>query len=64
MGRGTWQATVHGVARVGHNFPTKPPIREILAIALKPEKEALVKVVTSVSYIWKLRQRDTTTHPI
>ena len=26
MGRGAWQATVHGVARVGHNLATKPPL--------------------------------------
>ena len=25
MNRGAWQATVHGVARVGHNLATKPP---------------------------------------
>ena len=25
MDRGPWQATVHGVARVGHNLATKPP---------------------------------------
>ena len=25
MNRGTWQAIVHGVARVGHNLVTKPP---------------------------------------
>ena len=25
MGRGAWQGTVHGVARVGHNLVTKPP---------------------------------------
>ena len=25
MDRGTWQATVHGVTRVGHNLGTKPP---------------------------------------
>ena len=25
MKRGAWQATVHGVARVGHNLVTKPP---------------------------------------
>ena len=23
--RGAWQATVHGVARVGHDLVTKPP---------------------------------------
>ena len=25
MNKGAWQATVHGVARVGHNLATKPP---------------------------------------
>ena len=25
MDRGAWQATVHGVARIGHDFATKPP---------------------------------------
>ena len=25
MDRGTWRATIHGVARVGHNLVTKPP---------------------------------------
>ena len=24
--RGAWQATVHGIARVGHNLATKPPL--------------------------------------
>ena len=52
MGRGTWQATAHGVARVRHNLATKPPLPEILTIALKPEK-----MVTSVSCIWKLAER-------
>ena len=23
--RGVWQATIHGIARVGHNLATKPP---------------------------------------
>ena len=26
MDRGAWQATVHGVARVGHDLVTKPPL--------------------------------------
>ena len=33
MDRGTWQATVHGIARVGQVLVTKPPpaaIREAL----------------------------------
>ena len=25
MDRGAWWATVHGIARVGHDFATKPP---------------------------------------
>ena len=25
MDRGDWQATVHGIARVGHDLATKPP---------------------------------------
>ena len=25
MDRGAWWATVHGVARIGHNLATKPP---------------------------------------
>ena len=29
MDRGAWQATVHGVARVGHDLETKPPPRII-----------------------------------
>ena len=28
LDRGAWQATVHGVARVGHNLATKPPPRQ------------------------------------
>ena len=26
MDRGVWQATVHGVTRVGHDLATKPPL--------------------------------------
>ena len=26
MDRGTWQATVHGIARAGHDLATKPPL--------------------------------------
>ena len=25
MDRGAWQATVHGIGRVGHNLGSKPP---------------------------------------
>ena len=30
MNRGAWQATVHGVARIGHALETKPPTNQIL----------------------------------
>ena len=30
MYRGTWQATVHGVARVSHNLATKPPPHSLI----------------------------------
>ena len=29
MGRGAWQATVHGVSRVGPDLATKPPQPEL-----------------------------------
>ena len=29
MDRGAWQATVHGVARVGHDLAAKPPPQPI-----------------------------------
>ena len=29
MDRGAWQATVHGVARAGHNLASKPPPSKI-----------------------------------
>ena len=29
MDRGAWQATVHGVARVGHDLVTKPPPSQV-----------------------------------
>ena len=33
MDRGTWRATVHGVARVRHNLATKsPPHRKLLQV--------------------------------
>ena len=28
MDRGVWQTTVHGVARVGHDLATKPPLNQ------------------------------------
>ena len=37
MDRGDWQATVHGVTKVGHNLVTKPPpphVEEITSLGL------------------------------
>ena len=34
--RGAWWATVHGVARVGHNLVTKPPPPLEIKLYLKP----------------------------
>ena len=31
MDRGAWQATVHGVARVGHDLVTNPPPRHVFS---------------------------------
>ena len=37
MDRGAWQATVHGIARVGHDLATKPlPLIYDLSINLNP----------------------------
>ena len=30
MDRGAWWAPVHGIARVGHNLATKPPLPKII----------------------------------
>ena len=35
MDRGTWQATVHGVARVRHNLATKLKSKEVFKSRLK-----------------------------
>ena len=32
MDREAWQATVHGVARVGHDLVTKPPQNPMISI--------------------------------
>ena len=41
MDRGAWQATVHGVARVGHNLATKPPPLPIRGLHLNPSSTEL-----------------------
>ena len=36
MDRGAWWATVHGVARVGHDLATKPPPVSVQSPSLEP----------------------------
>ena len=38
MDRGTWQATVHGVARVEHDLATNPPPIFLLSVSLSDHK--------------------------
>jgi len=35
MDRGTWQAAVHRVSRVGHDLATKPPPHQLLFMVIK-----------------------------
>ena len=32
MDRGAWQATDHGIARVGHDLVTKPPLKGSMSL--------------------------------
>ena len=50
MDRGVWQATVHGIARVGHNLVTSPQDRE-LKDALKTVKITTVFKSIGISFI-------------
>ena len=45
MDRGAWQATVHGVTRVGHDLETKPPPPPILQ---KPPVGDITLLICSV----------------
>ena len=47
MDRGAWQATVHGVARVGHDLVTKPPNQP-------PNIRVQICLWTSVSHPWAI----------
>ena len=39
--RGAWQATVHGVTRVGHNLVTKPPPSVVFVSAVQKSKSSI-----------------------
>ena len=52
MDRGAWQATIHGVARAGHDLATKPPPlerKEFMAQALKTSLSVEHKVTRRTS---------------
>ena len=55
MDRGAWQATVHGVARVGHDLVTKPPPPYLYykyhTVIKKNNKTKLFKIVTTFSFL-------------
>ena len=46
MGRGAWQATVHGIARVGHNLATKPSIHSYPSTFLLVSEESDIEILT------------------
>ena len=41
MDRGAWQATVHGVARIGHDLTTEPPPPPIQIKKKKTNKQTV-----------------------
>ena len=49
MERGTWQATVHGVTQVGHDFTTKPrglqEQKQVKRLVNDPQAEQEVKEI-------------------
>ena len=64
MDRGTWQATVHGVARVRHDLATKPPPppfkikKKITSVGEKVEKlEPLCTVCEDVQWYGSCRKQ-------
>ena len=52
--RGAWQATVHGVARVGHNLATKPPWKKKYTVT-----SSTLSVLLQILRVWYvLRKRE------
>ena len=57
MDRGAWQATVHGVARVGHDLATKPPrplFKHIIAVYQTETFHALIATKSPKSELEKI----------
>ena len=53
MDRKAWQATVHGVARVGHDLATKPPRRDLLKKNWESQGTILCKNAQTKGQIWQ-----------
>ena len=47
MDRGDWQATVHGVTRVGHDLATKPPPQVVVYVIANIRILTLAKIANS-----------------
>ena len=45
MDRGPWQATVHGVTRVGHDLATKPPPHHLIVFESEIENKYISSLV-------------------
>ena len=59
MDRGAWQATVHGVTRIGHNLVTEPPPPPCISIYYMPESEVSISNrYLIVSITWKKVKRN------
>ena len=50
MDRGAWQATVRGVARVGHNLAIPPQVSTLLPLCPHPEVKVVSISLTTESY--------------
>ena len=61
MDRGAWWATVHGVARIGHDLVTKPPSR--LSITLRLERWKPFQTPLQLWFWMRLEVLQTTTSP-
>ena len=60
MDRGTRQATVHGVAGVGHDLPTKPPPSLIVIFTSRSSVHSLQMAAAppSLMTVWKGKRKN------
>ena len=56
MDRGAWQATVHGITRVGHDLATKPPPPWLCYDrCVSQEGACVMAVVPCLQFLWLLK---------